>query len=57
MSKDDIAKVVAQFAEATRRVREAGLDGVELAGANGMLFTQFLSPAINTRKDEYGGSL
>ena len=38
-------------------MREAGLDGVELAGANGMLFTQFLSPAINDRKDEYGGSL
>ena len=57
MSKGDIANVVAQFAQATRRVREAGLDGVELAGANGMLFTQFLSPAINTRKDEYGGSL
>ena len=57
MSKDDIAEVVRQFAEAARRVREAGLDGVELAGANGMLFTQFLSPAINDRKDEYGGSL
>src|SRR5687767_948652 len=57
MSPDDIRRVVAQFAQATRRVREAGLDGVELAGANGMLFTQFLSPAINTRKDEYGGSL
>ena len=38
-------------------MREAGLDGIELAGANGMLFTQFLSPAINGRKDEYGGSL
>jgi 2,4-dienoyl-CoA reductase (NADPH2) len=57
MSSDDIRRVVSQFAQATRRTREAGLDGVELAGANGMLFTQFLSPAINTRKDEYGGSL
>jgi len=57
MSPTDIRRVVAQFAQATRRVRKAGLDGVELAGANGMLFTQFLSPAINTRKDEYGGSL
>jgi 2,4-dienoyl-CoA reductase-like NADH-dependent reductase (Old Yellow Enzyme family) len=53
----EIGDVVAQFAAAARRVREAGLDGVELAGANGMLFTQFLSPAINRRKDEYGGSL
>jgi 2,4-dienoyl-CoA reductase-like NADH-dependent reductase (Old Yellow Enzyme family) len=53
----EIGEVVAQFARAARRVREAGLDGIELAGANGMLFTQFLSPAINRRKDEYGGSL
>ncbi len=52
----EIREVVAQFARASARVREAGLDGIELAGANGMLFTQFLSPAINTRKDEYGGS-
>ena len=53
----EIGDVVAQFAAAARRVREAGLDGIELAGANGMLFTQFLSPSINTREDEYGGSL
>ena len=52
----EIEDVVSWFAHSARRVREAGLDGIELAGANGMLFTQFLSPAINTRKDEYGGS-
>jgi 2,4-dienoyl-CoA reductase (NADPH2) len=52
-----IKEVVAQFAEGARRAREAGLDGVELHGANGYLITQFLSSAINDRKDEYGGSL
>jgi 2,4-dienoyl-CoA reductase-like NADH-dependent reductase (Old Yellow Enzyme family) len=57
MTTDDIRKVVSLFAQAAVRVREAGLDGVELAGANGMLFTQFLSPAVNTRDDEYGGPL
>jgi 2,4-dienoyl-CoA reductase-like NADH-dependent reductase (Old Yellow Enzyme family) len=49
--------MVRQFATAARRVREAGLDGVELHSSNGYLFTQFLSSAINKREDEYGGSL
>ncbi len=53
----EIKDVVASFAAAARRAREAGADGVELAGANGVLFTQFLSSAINDRKDEYGGPL
>jgi 2,4-dienoyl-CoA reductase (NADPH2) len=53
----EIGDIVGWFAQASRRVRDAGLDGIELAGANGMLFTQFLSPAINTRRDDYGGSL
>ena len=57
MTVEQISETVTQFAQAARRTREAGLDGVELAGANGMLFTQFLSTAINTRKDGYGGSL
>jgi 2,4-dienoyl-CoA reductase-like NADH-dependent reductase (Old Yellow Enzyme family) len=57
MTTEQIAETVTQFAHAARRTREAGLDGVELAGANGMLFTQFLSRSINTRKDDYGGPL
>ncbi|MDH4063567.1 MAG: NADH:flavin oxidoreductase [Acidobacteriota bacterium] len=57
MTVADIKEVVAAFAEGARRAREAGLDGVELHGANGYLITQFLSSAINDRQDEYGGSL
>jgi 2,4-dienoyl-CoA reductase-like NADH-dependent reductase (Old Yellow Enzyme family) len=52
-----IKEIVGYFAEGARRAREAGLDGIELHGANGYLFTQFLSSAINDRKDEYGGKL
>jgi 2,4-dienoyl-CoA reductase-like NADH-dependent reductase (Old Yellow Enzyme family) len=57
MTIAQIREVVQAFAEGARRAREAGLDGVELHGANGYLITQFLSSAINDRKDEYGGSL
>jgi 2,4-dienoyl-CoA reductase-like NADH-dependent reductase (Old Yellow Enzyme family) len=57
MTIPQIQETVAQFAEGARRAREAGLDGVELHGANGYLITQFLSSAINDRDDEYGGSL
>jgi 2,4-dienoyl-CoA reductase (NADPH2) len=57
MTLQDIAETQAAFAEGARRAREAGLDGVELHGANGYLITQFLSSAINDRTDDYGGSL
>jgi len=57
MSKGEISQIVALFGDAAERVREAGLDGIELHSANGYLFTQFLSSAINDRKDDYGGSL
>jgi 2,4-dienoyl-CoA reductase (NADPH2) len=57
MSVAEIKATVRQFAAAARRVRAAGLDGIELHGANGYLITQFLSSAINDRTDEYGGSV
>jgi 2,4-dienoyl-CoA reductase (NADPH2) len=57
MTVPQIQETVGAFAEGARRAREAGLDGVELHGSNGYLITQFLSSAINDRKDEYGGSL
>ena len=57
MSAAEISEMVADFARAAWRAREAGLDGIELHAANGYLFTQFLSSAINDRRDGYGGSL
>ncbi|HEU0301746.1 MAG TPA: NADH:flavin oxidoreductase [Longimicrobium sp.] len=57
MTVDQIRETVNDFAQGARRAKEAGLDGVELHGANGYLITQFLSSAINDRRDQYGGSL
>lgn len=52
-----LSEIATAFGEGARRAREAGLDGVEIHGANGYLFTQFLSSAINDRTDVYGGAL
>ncbi|MCG5511705.1 NADH:flavin oxidoreductase [Ectothiorhodospira shaposhnikovii] len=57
MGEGEIERLVNAFAQGAWRAREAGLDGVELHAANGYLFTQFLSSAINDRTDRYGGSL
>jgi len=57
MTKPEVAETVEQFAQGARRACEAGLDGVELHGANGYLITQFLSSGINDRDDEYGGDV
>jgi len=55
MSREEIRQTVHDFVQGARRAREAGLDGIELHGANGYLITQFLSSAVNDRQDEYGG--
>ncbi|TVR75870.1 MAG: NADH:flavin oxidoreductase [Sphaerobacteraceae bacterium] len=57
MTLPQIYQTIKDFADAARRVREAGLDGIEIHACNGYLITQFLSSAINDRKDQYGGSL
>ena len=57
MTKAEIAEVVAGFATAALNAKLAGLDGVEIHGAQGHLIQQFVSPFSNQRDDEYGGSL
>lgn len=57
LSKSQIKGIVNEFAQAARRAKEAGFDGVEIHGAHGYLLSQFLSPITNQRNDEYGGSI
>jgi len=57
LSLDEIAGVIDEYRQATRRAMEAGFDGVELHAASGYLPEQFLSSGSNHRQDQYGGSL
>jgi 2,4-dienoyl-CoA reductase (NADPH2) len=56
LSTTEIAGIVENFARAAVRVREAGCDGLEVTASKGYLVHQFLNPAINRRRDAYGGS-
>ncbi len=57
MTIEEIHSVPGRFAEATKRAKKAGVDGVEFHYAHGYLFSSFMSPYTNKRTDEYGGSL
>jgi len=56
IDKEEIASVVKLFADAAKRAEEAGFDIIELQFGHGYLVAQFISPKVNTRTDEYGGS-
>jgi len=57
LDQEKISEIQDDFAAAAARLQAAHFDGIELHGAHGYLFTEFLSPAMNKRKDKYGGSL
>ena len=57
MTTEEIENTIHNFAEAGRRVRESGADGLEITASKGYIIHQFLNPGINRRKDQYGGSV
>ena len=52
----EIIEIQKQFVASSRRVYQAGYDGVEIHAGNGYLFQQFFTPRLNHRSDQYGGS-
>ncbi|MGK5498907.1 NADH:flavin oxidoreductase/NADH oxidase [Streptomyces sp. URMC 125] len=56
LTREEIGRIVRQFADAARRALAAGFEVAEVHGAHGYLIGQFLSPHSNRRTDAYGGS-
>jgi 2,4-dienoyl-CoA reductase-like NADH-dependent reductase (Old Yellow Enzyme family) len=54
---EDIARIVRQHADAATYAIECGFDAVELHFGHNYFVSSFLSPNLNKRKDEFGGSL
>ena len=52
-----IERIVKDYAQAALRVKQGGLDGIEISAAHQHLIDQFWSPRTNKRSDQYGGSL
>lgn len=57
LTVDEIERLKEDFVSAAARAQAAGFDGVQIHGAHGYVLCQFLSPTINRRTDQYGGSL
>jgi 2,4-dienoyl-CoA reductase-like NADH-dependent reductase (Old Yellow Enzyme family) len=56
-TRDDIDNVITAHANAARLAVDAGFDAVEIHLGHNYLASSFLSPLINRRNDEFGGSL
>ena len=57
MPKDMIYEIIESYGKAAALCKEVGFDMVQVHAAHGWLFSQFLSPVMNQRTDEFGGSL
>jgi len=57
LSKKNILAIEDKYAMGAKRVIESGFDFIEIHSGHGTLFASFLSPWLNKRTDEYGGSI
>lgn len=57
MPRELIFEIVESYKKAAKLCKDCGFDMVQVHAAHGWLFSQFLSPVMNKRTDEFGGSL
>ena len=57
LSDEEILDIIQKFAHTASVAKETGFTGVQIHGAHGYLISEFLSPDINKRDDNWGGSL
>ncbi|MEX1378079.1 MAG: FAD-dependent oxidoreductase [Eubacteriales bacterium] len=57
MPKELIHEIIESYGKAAKLCKDCGFDMVQVHMAHGWLFSQFLSPTMNKREDEFGGSL
>jgi len=57
LRSEEILEIIRRFATTASIAEKAGFKGVQIHGAHGYLVSQFLSPLVNLRTDEWGGSL
>ena len=53
---NEIKTEIQHFVDAAKRAEKSNFDAVEIHAGHGYLISSFLSPAVNKRKDEYGGT-
>ncbi|RKY91120.1 MAG: oxidoreductase, partial [Ignavibacteriae bacterium] len=56
MNREMMDDVIKMFVDSAKRAVASGIDIIELQFGHGYLLSQFISPAVNDRTDEYGGS-
>ena len=57
LTPDEIVEIIKKFTFVAKIARETGFTGIQIHSAHGYLLSEFLSPDINLRKDEWGGSV